>query len=62
MELAWAGCDDDEIMSYNGHDTKEMVIKYAGIARQQMRAETATEKRGNRYGTKKEPDTATDTN
>lgn len=61
MELAWAGCDDDEIMSYSGHDTKEMVIKYAGIARQQMRAETAAEKRRNRYGTKNEPDTATDT-
>lgn len=61
MELAWAGCDDDEIMSYSGHHTKEMVIKYAGIARQQMRAETAAAKRGNRYGTKKEPDTGTDT-
>ncbi|KFI34268.1 hypothetical protein CG51_03075 [Haematobacter missouriensis] len=22
MELAWAGCDDDEIMSYSGHATK----------------------------------------
>ncbi|WP_232831623.1 hypothetical protein [Pseudogemmobacter bohemicus] len=48
-------------MSYSGHDTKEMVSKYAGIARQQMRAETAAEKRENRYGPKKEPDTATDT-
>ncbi|SFQ66515.1 Site-specific recombinase XerC [Roseivivax halotolerans] len=45
MELAWAGCDDDEIMSYSGHDTKEMVIKYAGLARQIMRATTAAEKR-----------------
>lgn len=61
MELAWAGCDDDEIMSYSGHDTKEMVAKYAGIARQQTRAVAAAEKRGNRYGPKKEPDTATDT-
>ncbi len=61
MELAWAGCDDDEIMSYSGHNTKDMVVKYAGIARQQMRAETAATKRGNRYGTKKERDTGIDT-
>lgn len=45
MELAWAGCDDDEIMSYSGHKTKKMVIKYAGFARQIMRAGTAAEKR-----------------
>ncbi|QFT45431.1 Tyrosine recombinase XerC [Roseivivax sp. THAF40] len=45
MELAWAGCDDDEIMSYSGHETKEMVIKYAGLARQIMRARSAAEKR-----------------
>lgn len=45
MELARAGCSDDEIMAYSGHDTKEMVIKYAGVARQRMRAATANEKR-----------------
>lgn len=45
MELAWAGCDDDEIMSFSGHDTKKMVIKYAGLARQIMRASSAAEKR-----------------
>ncbi len=45
MELAWAGCDDDEIMSFSGHNTKAMVIKYAGLARQIMRAATAAEKR-----------------
>lgn len=45
MELAWAGCDDDEIMSFSGHSTKSMVIKYAGLARQIMRAATAAEKR-----------------
>ena len=45
MELAWAGCDDDEIMSYSGHATKKMVIKYAGEARQIMRARQAREKR-----------------
>ena len=45
MELAWAGCDDDEIMSYSGHTSKAMVIKYAGEARQIMRARQAAEKR-----------------
>ncbi|MDF2140816.1 tyrosine-type recombinase/integrase [Paenirhodobacter sp. CAU 1674] len=45
MELAWAGCDDDEIMSYSGHSTKKMVVKYAGEARQIMRARQAREKR-----------------
>lgn len=45
MELAWAGCDDDEIMSFSGHNTKSMVVKYAGLARQIMRAKTAAEKR-----------------
>jgi integrase len=46
MELAWAGCDDDEIMSYSGHSTKAMVRKYAGEARQIMRARQARAKRG----------------
>lgn len=45
MELAWAGCSDDEIMSYSGHENKAMVVKYAGLARQIMRATTAAEKR-----------------
>lgn len=45
MELAWAGCDDDEIMSYSGHATKAMVRKYAGEARQIMRARQARDKR-----------------
>lgn len=45
MELAWAGCDDDEIMSYSGHSTKAMVRKYAGEARQIMRARQARAKR-----------------
>ncbi len=45
MELAWAGCTDDEIMSYSGHTTKEMVIQYADLARQIMRATSAAEKR-----------------
>jgi len=44
-ELAWAGCDDDEIASYSGHATKAMIQKYAGEARQEMRARTAREKR-----------------
>nr|WP_242690018.1 tyrosine-type recombinase/integrase [Paracoccus fontiphilus] len=45
MELAWANCDDDEIMSYSGHSTKAMVRKYAGEARQIMRAKQARAKR-----------------
>ena len=45
MELAWAGCDDDEIASYSGHASKDMIRKYAGIARQRMRASQAAEKR-----------------
>lgn len=45
MELAWSGCDDDEIASYSGHTSKEMIRKYAGIARQIMRSRSAAEKR-----------------
>jgi hypothetical protein len=45
MELAWAGCDDDEIASYSGHTSKEMIVKYAGQARQIMRARQAHKKR-----------------
>ena len=44
-ELAWAGCDDDEIASYSGHVTKAMIEKYAGEARQEMRARQARTKR-----------------
>ncbi len=45
MELAWPGCTDDEIASYSGHATKEMISKYAGEVRQIMRARQAREKR-----------------
>jgi integrase len=45
MELAWADCDDDQIASFSGHTTKEMIIKYAGEARQIMRAREAAAKR-----------------
>ncbi len=45
MELAWAECTDDEIASYSGHTTKAMIVKYAGEARQKMRAQQAAEKR-----------------
>lgn len=45
MELAWAGCDDDEIAAYSGHASKQMIAKYAGIARQRMRAAQAAAKR-----------------
>lgn len=44
-ELAWAGCDDDEIAAYSGHSTKAMIPKYAGEARQEIRARQAREKR-----------------
>jgi integrase len=45
MELAWSGCTDDEIASYSGHATKQMIEKYAGEARQIMRARQAAQKR-----------------
>lgn len=45
QELAWAGCDDDEIASYSGHTSKAMIRKYAGEARQIMRARQARAKR-----------------
>lgn len=44
MELAWAGCDHDAIMSYSDHSTKDMVTRYAGLARQIARAKTASGK------------------
>jgi site-specific recombinase XerC len=45
MELAWAECTDDEIKAYSGHATDAMVRKYAGEARQIMRARQAAAKR-----------------
>lgn len=45
MELAWAGCDDDEIASFSGHASKDMIRRYAGEARQIVRARQAREKR-----------------
>lgn len=44
-ELAWARCDDDEIAAYSGHATKAMIMKYAGEARQEIRARQTREKR-----------------
>jgi hypothetical protein len=26
MELAWSKCDDDEIASYSGHSSKDMIL------------------------------------
>ena len=46
MELARAGCNDDEIAAYSGHASKDMIRKYAGEARQIMRARQAGRKRG----------------
>ncbi|WP_241525920.1 hypothetical protein [Pseudophaeobacter leonis] len=45
MELAWADGSDDEIASFSGHTTKAMIQKYAGEARQIMRASQAAAKR-----------------
>ena len=45
MELAWSGCTDDEIAAYSGHTTLTMIRKYAGEARQIMRARQARAKR-----------------
>lgn len=45
MELAWANCTDDEIAAYSGHSSMAMIRKYAGEARQIMRARQAREKR-----------------
>lgn len=50
MELAWAGCSDEEIKAYPGHDTKDMVKKYACMPRQRMRAKSAWEKRSRTEG------------
>ena len=64
MELAWAGCTDDEIASYSGHTTKAMIVKYAGEARQIMRARQAAAKRKSRQNgtsTEQETDTRGDT-
>ena len=45
MELAWAGCSDDEISAYSGHASKAMIRKYAGEARQVTQALSARMKR-----------------
>ncbi|WP_445285898.1 hypothetical protein [Yoonia sp. 2307UL14-13] len=45
MALAWAGCTDEEIASYSGHTTMAMIRKYAGQARQVMRARQSAKKR-----------------
>ena len=45
MELAWSGCSDDEIASYSGHSSRDMIRKYAGKARQIMHARQAAQKR-----------------
>lgn len=45
QELARHGCNDGEISAYSGHATEAMIEKYAGEARQVMRARQAREKR-----------------
>lgn len=46
MELAFKGCDDDQIASISGHMSKRMIEKYAGEARQIMLSKAAAAKRG----------------
>lgn len=62
-ELAFAGCTDDEIAAYSGHTTLAMIRKYAGEARQIMRARQARTKieAANERGTIAERDTGDDT-
>lgn len=45
MELAFAGCSDEEIGAISGHESLAMIKKYAGIARQVMFAKSANKKR-----------------
>ena len=49
QELAHAGCTDDEIAAFSGHASMAMIRKYAGAARQEMRARSAIAKRVERY-------------
>lgn len=44
-ELAEAGCSDAVIQAVTGHQTSAMVAKYAGAARQKVRAKEGQEKR-----------------
>lgn len=44
IELARAGCTDDEIASYSSYTSKEMIIKYAGEAQQIKWARQVVEK------------------
>ena len=45
MDLAFGGASDEEIGSISGHESKEMIRKYAGDARQIMLAKSANKKR-----------------
>ena len=45
MDLAFGGATDEEIGSISGHESKEMIRKYAGDARQIMLAKSANKKR-----------------
>ncbi|MEM9474862.1 MAG: tyrosine-type recombinase/integrase [Pseudomonadota bacterium] len=44
MELACANCTDDEIAALSGHSSRDMIRKYAGEARQIIRARSASQK------------------
>lgn len=47
-ELGAAGVDDEGIAAVTGHATTEMARKYAGIARQRVRSESAQKARSNK--------------
>ena len=44
-ELASLGCSDELIMAVTGHQTRAMVARYAGSARQILRAKEAQQRR-----------------
>ncbi len=46
VEAPHVGCTDEEIGSISGHESKAMIRKYAGDARQMMLAKSANKKRG----------------
>lgn len=53
-ELGAAGVDDEGIAAVTGHATTEMVRKYAGVARQKARSESAQKARSNKPRTEQE--------
>jgi hypothetical protein len=61
QELAWHGCDDEEIAAYSGHATKSMITKYAGGAADHASTTGEGETAMNKTGPERESDTPSDT-